>query len=39
MPLLPIAAPKYCDFRERKGKSHFFRQWNELLEVIDRHLN
>ena len=46
-PLIPVAearyiaeqlTSKYCDYRERKGKSHFFRPWDELLEAIDAHL-
>ena len=46
-PLIPVAearyiaeqlTSKYCDYRERKGRSHFFRPCDELLEVIDAHL-
>lgn len=46
-PLIPVSearyiaqqlTPTYCDYRERKGKSHFFRPWNELLDIIDQHL-
>ncbi len=43
-PLIPVSearhiaeqlTPKCCDFRERKGQSHFFRPWDELLESFD----
>ena len=46
-PLIPVSEARYiaaqlttdyCDYRERKGRSHFFRPWDELLEVIDAHL-
>ena len=46
-PLIPVSearyiaeqlTTKYCDYRERKGRSHFFRPWDELLEAIDARL-
>ena len=43
-PLIPVSearhiaeqlTSKYCDYRERKGQSHFFQPWDELLEAFD----
>jgi uncharacterized protein len=46
-PLIPVEearyiaeklGPKYCEYRERDGQSHFFQPWEELLHVVDSYL-
>lgn len=43
-PLIPVGearyiaeqlGPQHVDYRERSDQSHFFKPWNELLDVID----
>jgi uncharacterized protein len=31
--------PSNVDYRERDGRSHFYRPWNELIEVVDEILS
>jgi len=44
-PLIPVQEARYIadkmkggnfEYHEMKGKSHFFRPWQEILEVMDR---